>query len=222
MPGQAHRDARGSRPGPVPCLQAPLARWRGPRGARPSRRQHREVHPLQAPAESPSATVGRLPLAGNYPDGAVPRGMTALRLLLAGTCVATVGIAYSIAHPKTKAAQEVGSRPVRVIEEQTYKAPRLGRASKLPPLAPPPRAAPDPTRVERAKPVRSVPANRPRRGAQTSAPPVAPAAPVNTPAPVKTPAPPPPPPTPVYEPPPPPRPAPPTPEPDLVTFDDSG
>jgi hypothetical protein len=123
--------------------------------------------------------------ARSYPDGAVRRGMTALQLFLAGTCGPTLGIAYSIAHPKTEAAQEVGSRQLRVSEGQTYEALRLGPAPKFTPLAPPPpRAVTVPTGVERAKPVRSMAARRPRRGAQTAAPPTS----VNTPAPVKTPA----------------------------------
>jgi hypothetical protein len=61
--------------------------------------------------------------------------MTALRLFLAGTCGPTLGIAYSIGHPKTEAAQEVGCRQLRVSKEQTYEALRLGPALKFPPLA---------------------------------------------------------------------------------------
>ena len=51
--------------------------------------------------------------------------MTALQLFLAGTCGPTLGITYSIAHPKTEAAQEFGSRRLRVSEGQTHKALRL-------------------------------------------------------------------------------------------------
>jgi hypothetical protein len=159
-------------------------------------------------------------VARDQTDGAVPQGVTAIRLLLAALCVATLGIAYSMARPSAEAAREVGSAPVPVESEPTHEVPPLGRAAKLPALAaPPPRPAPAPAPVEEA-PAPSIPVDRPRRSAQppeaSVAPPaVAPSAPVNPPAP------PPAPPPPVYEPPPP-QPPPPAPEPDVVTFDDSG
>jgi hypothetical protein len=142
----------------------------------------------------------------------------AVRLLLAGICLATLAIAYSMARPSGESAGEVGSRPVRVVDGPTFETPRLGRAAGLPPLAPrPPTPAPAsalaPAPVEPAEPPRR---ERPRRAAPTSDPYVPTPAPVTPPA---TPAAPPP---PVYEPPPPPQPRPPAPEPDVVTFDDSG
>jgi hypothetical protein len=164
----------------------------------------------------------------------VPRGLTAVRLSLAGICLATLAVVYLMARPTAQGAGEVGSEPVRATGEQTFETPRLGRAAKLPPLAPP-RTAPVPVpaaavvqrqTTDAAVPEPPEPPSPPRAASTSSAPsaPVTEAAPP-TPPPAPAYAPPPsnapqPPPQPVREP----APQPPAPAPahDPVTFDDSG
>jgi hypothetical protein len=164
----------------------------------------------------------------------VPRGLTAVRLSLAGICLATFAIVYLMARPTAQGAGEVGSQPVRAVGEQTFETPRLGRAAKLPPLAPTrtapvPVAAPAPVRRETTDAAVPEPPEppSPARAASTSG---APSAPVTEAAPPT------PPPAPAYAPPPAyaPQPAPepvretapqppaPAPAQDPVTFDDSG
>jgi hypothetical protein len=139
-----------------------------------------------------------------------------IRLLLAGTCVVTLGIAYAISRPSAEAARETGSAPVRVVNEPTYHPRGLGRAVKIPALAPPP-APPKraPGRLEPAERLLSVPADPQDSGPQ-------PAEPYVAPAPVAPPAPPTPPPVRVYEAPPPEPPPSPSQEQEAVIFDDSG
>jgi hypothetical protein len=152
----------------------------------------------------------------------MPEGLTRLRLVVAALCVATFGIAYSMARPDAEAGREVGSEPVPLAKEPAPEVPQLGRAAEIPALAAPrPRPTPAPVPVAPPQPVTTVPVNRPRRKPHRSDPPpappaVAPSAPANTPPPA------PPPPAPVYQPPPPPPPPAPTQQPDPVTFDDSG
>jgi hypothetical protein len=67
----------------------------------------------------------------------VPRGLTAISLLLAATCVGTLWTAYSVARAREDGGPEAGWKPVRVVE-QAFEAPRLGHAAKLSALAPPP------------------------------------------------------------------------------------
>jgi hypothetical protein len=148
--------------------------------------------------------------------------MTAVRLLLAGGCVVALGTVYAVTRPNAEATPEVGSAPVRVVEEPAYKAQRLGRAAKLPALAPAPAPPkPAPVQMEPVERRRSVPVEQTQHPPQPSEPYATRPAPVT----------PPPEPAPVYEAPPPtPQPPPPTPQPppaptqgpDAVTFDDSG
>jgi hypothetical protein len=222
MSGQAQEEGGWPHAGPVRRPQAAVARWCGPGSARPTRRQHREVHPLQAQAESAPATSRRLRVAPHQPDGTVPGGLTTVRLLLVGICLGTWAIGYSMARPSGESAGEVGSRPVPVVEGPSPETPRLGRAAKLPPLAPRRRApvpapAPAPAPVAPVEPPRR---KRPRRAAPPAdsyvLSPARASSPAAPPAPVYEPPP------PVYESPPPPQPRPQAPEPDVVTFDDSG
>jgi hypothetical protein len=172
---------------------------------------------LQATADSLLSAGQRLPAPRHPTSDAVPRGLTAIRLVLAGTCVVTLAIAYVMTRPSAEAAREIGSAPVRVVDEPTYDAQRLGRAVKIPALAPPPappKPAPAPVEPTERRP--SVPADPPLSGAQPPEPYVGP-------TPVAPPAPPTPPPAPVYEAPPLPQPPPsPSQEPEVVIFDDSG
>ena len=70
----------------------------------------------------------------------MPLGLTAIRLLLAATCVATLWTAYSVARPSGDGGPKAGWEPVRVVEQPAFEAPPIGHAAKLPALAPPPPA----------------------------------------------------------------------------------
>jgi hypothetical protein len=164
-------------------------------------------------------------------------------LLLAGACVGTLGISYSIV--RSSGDSEGGSAPVRLAEEREHEKPRLGRAAKLPALALPP-PAPAPAQVGSVEQLTTVPVEQtpssvqpsegdlpavpvtPPESQVPSAPVTQPAAPAPAeppvvPAPPAAPEPPAPSDDPDFEPQPQPLPLPrPAPEPDEVVFDDSG